>query len=98
MNAIVSAAVLSSRSDSEIIEHADGSADFVVSPQFTCHYDRKDATLWSRWVPRGIPSFNPELLHDLYRASQMIEGHFVGSANRPLRYLVLRSGVAGAFN
>jgi DSF synthase len=98
MNAIVSPAILSTR-DSEVIEHSDGSADFVVSPQFTCHYERNAATLWSRWVPRGIPSFNPELLHDLERASQMIEGYFSGAtADRPLDYLVLRSGVRGAFN
>ncbi len=98
MNAIVPAAVLSTRSDSEIIEHADGSAEFVVSPQFACHYEKSDATLWSRWSPRGIPSFNPELLHDLERGSQLIENFFTGSADRPLDYMVLRSGVPGAFN
>jgi DSF synthase len=99
MNAIVSAAILSTRSESEIIEHADGSAEFVISPQLTCHYEKGEATLWSRWAPRGIPSFNSELLHDLERASQMIEGHFSNGENdRPLNYLVIRSGVPGAFN
>jgi len=81
MNAIVSAAILSTRSASEIIEHADGSAEFVISPQLTCHYEKSEGTLWSRWAPRGIPSFNSELLHDLERASQMIEGHFAGGEN-----------------
>src|SRR4029434_8862791 len=99
MNAIVSAAILSTRSASEIIEHADGSAEFVISPQLTCHYEKREGTLWSHWAPRGSPSFNSELLHDLERASQMIEGHFSGAENdRPLNYLVLRSGVPGAFN
>ncbi|MCC7325393.1 MAG: enoyl-CoA hydratase/isomerase family protein [Burkholderiales bacterium] len=98
MNAIVPAAVLNARCESEIIEHSDGGAEFVVSPQLTCHYEKHDATLWSRWAQRGIPSFNPELLHDLERASQLIEGYFCGNANRSLDYLVLRSGVPGAFS
>jgi DSF synthase len=84
---------------SEVIEYADGSAQFVISPQFSCYYDRADAALWSRWVPRGIPSFNLELLHDLEHASQLIEGHFAEAGlERPLRYVLLRSGVAGAFS
>lgn len=99
MNAIVSPTLLNSRSTSEVIEYPDGSAQFVISPQFSCHYDQCDAVLWSRWVPRGVPSFNVELLHDLEHASQMIEGHFAGAGGaRPLRYIVLRSGVAGAFS
>ncbi len=99
MNAIVSSAFLSKRDSSEIIEHADGSADFVISPQLTCHYDRGHELLWTRWAPRGIPSFNTELLHDLERGSQMIEGHFSGQQNqRPLRYVVIRSAASGAFS
>jgi len=98
MNAVVSTALLE-RCPNEVIEHADGSAQFVVSPQFSCYYDREDATIWSRWSPRGIPSFNIELLHDLERASQMIEGYFAGkSERRPLKYIVLRSAVQGAFS
>src|SRR5215510_12719234 len=98
MNAVVSTALLE-RCPNEVIEHADGSAQFVVSPQFSCYYDREDATIWSRWSPRGIPSFNIELLHDLERASQMIEGYFAGkSESRPLKYIVLRSAVQGAFS
>jgi DSF synthase len=98
MNAVVSSALLE-RSPSEVIEYPDGSAQFVVSPQFSCHYDRAEATIWSRWSPRGIPSFNVELLHDLERASQMIEGYFSGkSADRPLKYIVLRSAAQGAFS
>ena len=92
MNAIVSPASLATRSSPEIIEHADGAADFVVSQQCTCHYDADEAILWSVWAPRGIPSFNSELLHDLERASQMIEGHFTSPReDRPLDYMVLRS-------
>jgi DSF synthase len=99
MNAIVSSAILSQRSPSEIIEHADGSADFVISPQLSAHYDHGHALLWTRWAPRGIPSFNPELLRELERTSQMIEGHFRGAQDkRPLNYVVLRSAVAGAFS
>ena len=99
MNAIVSPVTLATRSSPEIIEHADGAADFVVSEQCTCHYDADDAMLWSVWAPRGIPSFNAELLHDLERASQMIEGHFSSDHNvLPLDYMVLRSGARGAFN
>lgn len=84
---------------SEVLEHPDRSAEFVVSPQFACHYDAAQAVLWPRWQPRGIPSFNIELLHDLERASQMIEGHFSGAGDRrPLDYIVLRSGVPGVFS
>jgi DSF synthase len=98
MNAVVSAALLA-RSPSEVIEYPNGSAQFVVSPQFSCHYDRCEAAVWSRWVPRGIPAFNVELLHDLERGSQMIEGYFAGKAKeRPLKYIVLRSGARGAFS
>ena len=31
-----------------IVEHADGAAEFAVSPQFACHYDRSNAVLWSQ--------------------------------------------------
>jgi DSF synthase len=99
MNAFVSSALLSQRSSSDVIEHADGSADFVVSPQLACHYDRRNALLWTRWAPRGVPSFNPELLHELERGSQLIEGHFSGKQQeRPLQYVVLRSAATGAFS
>jgi len=92
-------AISSGCDGNEVIEYADRSADFVLSPQFACHYDATDAVLWSSWTPRGIPSFNAELLHDLERGSQIIEGHFSGASDtRPLDYIVLRSGVAGTFS
>jgi len=92
-------AIISSSDENAIIEHADKSAEFVVSPQFSCHYDASNAVLWSRWTPRGIPSFNVDLLHDLERGSQLIEGYFSEAVPiRPLDYIVLRSGAAGAFS
>jgi|SoiMethySBSTD1v2_1073268.scaffolds.fasta_scaffold134185_2 DSF synthase len=98
MNAIVSSAILSQRDPSEIIQHVDGSADFVISPQLSGHYDRARAVLSTRWAPRGIPSFNLDLLHELERGSQMIEGHFSGAeTERPLRHIVVRSNVEGVF-
>ena len=85
--------------ETSVIEHVDGSAEFVISPQFSCQYDANDSILWSRWAPTGIPSFNIDLLHDLQRASQMIEGYFTEpAANRPLNYIALRSGAPGVFN
>jgi DSF synthase len=99
MNARSFPAINNNDDNNSIIEHADGSGEFVVSPQFSCHYDAADAVLWSRWAPRGIPSFNIDLLHDLERGSQMIEGHFSGNEDiHPLNYIVLRSGAPGAFN
>jgi len=98
MNAIVSATILSTRSDANVIHHEDGAADFAISPELACHYDRSEATLWSRWMPRGIPSFNLELLRDLERASQVIESYFRAEAERPLNYVILRSGVRNVFN
>jgi DSF synthase len=98
MNAFVSATILSSRTDASVIQHQDGAADFVVSPHLACHYDRAHATLWSRWQPRGVPSFSVDLLRDLERASQVIEGHFRANVDSPLRYVVLKSGVRNVFN
>jgi DSF synthase len=99
MNATVSPALLCTRNNCEVIEFSNGAADFMISPQLTCHYDQNDAVLWSRWAPRGVPSFNIELLHELERASQMIEGHFSNKQQvHPLRYVVLRSSVPAAFS
>lgn len=99
MNAIVSPALLSSRNHPHVIEHSDGAAEFEVSPQFTCHYDRQNAVLWSKWAPRGIPCFNLELLRDLERGSQSIESYFAtASTDRPLRHVVLRSAIGNVFN
>jgi DSF synthase len=82
-----------------VIEHQDGSAQFVISPQLSCDYDRKGAVLWTRWAPRGVPSFNMELLRDLERGSQMIEGYFCDAdRDRPLNFIVLRSAVESAFS
>jgi DSF synthase len=85
--------------ENDVVEHADRSAEFVISPQFACHYDANEAVLWSRWMPRGIPSFNIDLLHDLERGSQTIEGYFSGAQqSRPLDYIVLRSAARGTFS
>ena len=85
--------------DDEISEHPDGCVSFQISDQLQCLYKRADSALWTCWTPRGIPSFNPELLHDLERGSQLIEGYFSNSnQNRSLDYVVLRSGVPGVFN
>lgn len=84
---------------STIVERPDGSSVFGISNQFRCEYDPLGAVLWSKWAPRGVPSFNSELLHDLEKGSQIIEGHFSGAEDsRPLDYIVLRSGARGAFN
>lgn len=82
-----------------IHERSDGHLFISVSDQFQCDYDPESAVLWSKWLPRGIPSFNSDLLHDLETGSQIIEGHFSRpEVRRPLDYIVLRSGVRGAFN
>jgi len=89
----------SANDQDQIITHPDGSATFEISDQLQCDYKSKDAVLWSRWTPFGIPSFNSTLLHDLERGSQLIEGYFAGfEEERPLDYIVLRSGVHGVFN
>jgi DSF synthase len=85
--------------ENSILVHPDGAADFVISPQFSCHYDPHQAVLWSTWAPRGIPSFNIDLLYSLERGSQMIEEFFTGAPPvHPLRYIVLRSKSPRAFN
>jgi DSF synthase len=99
MNAIVSPKLLSARNHPHVIEHSDGSAEFAVSPQFSSQYDIGNSALWSKWTPRGVPCFNIELLRDLERGSQSIEAYFSAAPeSRPLRYVVLRSGVANVFN
>ncbi len=99
MNAIVAPDLLSNVESSDFIERSDGSAELAVSPQLSCRYSPNEATLWSRWSPRGIPSFNMALLRDLERGSQTIEGYFSESrATRPLQYIVLQSGIDGVFN
>jgi DSF synthase len=99
MNAIVSSAFLPTRTSPHVIEHSDGSAEFAISPQFSCQYDVGNAVLWSKWTPRGVPCFNVDLLRDLERGSQSIEAFFSTSTEaRPLRYVVLQSGVANVFN
>ena len=84
---------------SPIFERPDGQSVFGISDQFRCEYEPDAGVLWSKWMPRGVPSFNSELLHDLEKGSQIIEGHFSGAASsRPLDYIVLRSGARNAFN
>src|SRR5512140_460197 len=83
----------------DVIEQANGDLDLDVSPQLTCNYCARDATLWSTWLPHGIPSFNCELLRDLEQASQLIEAKFSNApVSQRLDYIVLRSAVEGAFN
>jgi DSF synthase len=99
MNEKLVSAFPSITAESKILAHADRSAEFVVSPQYACHYDATEAVLWSRWQPSGVPSFSLELLHDLEHASQMIEGHFSGASSEDrLDYIVVRSGVPGVFS
>ena len=77
----------------------DGSADFFISPDLLCHYDRSNAVLWSNLKPRGIPCFSIELLHAMERGSQTIEGYFADSeTTRPLRFIVVRSSARNVFN
>jgi DSF synthase len=99
MNAIVDASMLANRSASQVVEHVDGTLEIDVSDQFSCKYDRESGALWSTWSPKGIPCFNLELLRDLERGSQVIEGHFASNPETsPLHYIVLRSAVPQVFN
>jgi len=99
MNSISRSRVGFSRDD-EIIERSDGCVSFQISEQLACVYKRADSALWTCWTPDGIPSFNPALLYDLERGSQLIEGYFSDSyrEDRSLDYIILRSGVPGVFN
>jgi hypothetical protein len=82
-----------------ITRHADGSAEFAISSEFACHYDRETAVLWSTINPRGIPCFSLGLLRDMEHASEVIEGFFSDSPSaRPVQYIVIRSGVPRVFN
>jgi DSF synthase len=99
MNPTTSPSILAIQEQDEITERVDGSAYFSISDQLTCEYVRHDGVLWSRWNPHGVPAFNSELLHDLERGSQLIEGYFLhAQVKRPLDYIVLRSAAKGAFN
>ena len=85
MNAKPVYAITANNDDNEIIQRSDSSAEFADSPHFACHYAPNEAVLQSPWKPRGIPSFNADLLHDSKRGSQIIKGYFFGSENiRPL--------------
>ena len=98
MNAFVSPALLSQRSPSDVLENLDGTADFGISSQLSFRYERDRALLTTLWNPRGVPSFNVELLHDLERGSYAIEGYFSGAAARhPLRHILVRSAVQNVF-
>lgn len=76
----------------------DGSAHFTFSPELTAYYERPHAALWSVWKPRGVPCFSVGLLHDLERASHLLERYFAASLERPLTHIVLRSSTPGVFN
>lgn len=83
----------------EIIRNSGGGVDFAISSELSCHYDPASAVLWAVSTPRGIPCFSLDLLRDMERGSHIVEGYFAGKeASRPLRYIVIRSGVPGAFN
>jgi DSF synthase len=70
-----------------------------TSNQVRCDYAPKHTTLWTHWSPAGIPSFNLDLLSDLTRASRQIETYFsAADRDRPLDYIVIRSGLKGVFN
>jgi len=85
--------------DQEIVRKSDGSADFLISDELTCQYDRGTRILWSKLAPQGIPCFSPQLLRDMERASAIVEGYFLGhEVQRPLRYIVVYSGVPGVFS
>jgi DSF synthase len=82
-----------------VTRHADGSAEFAISSEFACHYDRETAVLWSTINPRGIPCFSLGLLRDMEHASEVVEGFFSDSpSGRPVQYIVIRSGVPRVFN
>jgi DSF synthase len=68
------------------------------SPQFTCKYDEALATVFTTWFPRGIPSFNVDLLNDLEASSQALEERFRPGSSLQLRHVVLQSTVPGVFN
>ena len=85
--------------DEEIVRHVDGSADFQISDELTCHYDSATQVLWSKLAPKGIPCFSPKLLREMERASAVVEGYFFGyEVERPLRYIVVHSGTTGVFS
>jgi DSF synthase len=91
-------AVSSNNADNASTAQRDRSAQIFDSDQLTCRYAASDATLWSHWIPHGIPSFNLDLLRDLEKASRLIERRFSNAEDLPLDYIVIRSGVPGAFN
>jgi DSF synthase len=93
------APVLAASTEEGIVRRDSGAVDFAISPELSCHYDPAAAVLWTRSAPRGIPCFSNELLHAMERGSQVVEGYFTGAeATRPLRYIVLQSGVPSVFN
>jgi DSF synthase len=99
MNDVVASTLIAEPRHETITHYAGGSADICPSPELTCHYDPKGAVLWSTISPRGVPCFTPSLLHDMERGSQVVEGFFTDSAiPRPLRYIVIRSGIPKVFN
>lgn len=96
---VASVPVLATSAVDGIFRHPNGAADFSISSELTCHYDPAGEVLWTTSSPRGVPCFSSELLHDMERGSQMIEGYFSGNEiTRPLRYIILRSGIPNAFN
>jgi len=99
MNDVVSPALLAEIRNEEITKYPDGSADFNISPELNCLYDRSSAVLWAQIAPRGIPCFSQGLLRDMELGSALIEGHFLGNETKcPLRYIIVRSGIPNVFN
>ncbi len=81
------------------IEPTGNGATFAFSPLLAGAYDSRSAALWLRWSPEGVPCFSLDLLKDLERASRAVEAYYAGrQKQRPLQYVVLQSGAAGAFS
>jgi DSF synthase len=96
---VVPKPVLAASAPDGITRYPDGAVDLEVSPELKCHYDPEDAILWTTSTPQGIPCFSSDLLHAMERGSQLVEGYFSGAENtRPLRYIVVRSGVPKVFS
>ncbi len=81
-----------------ILAHPGGAIDFTFSGELEGHYHPADQILWTRSTPRGIPCFSLDLLRAMTQSSRVIEDCFRDPLQRPLRYIILRSGVPGVFS
>lgn len=79
--------------------HPDGTVEFTFSSELEARYHPTEQVLWTRTTPKGIPCFTLDLLQEMERTSDAVEGYFGESPDeRPLRYIVLRSGVPNVFS